>query len=130
MPEPSTSRVPEPSGGEPPSEAVHLVLVTGPDRQSLLRLGRQLVRERLAACANVWDGLDSVFRWEGEVQEEREALALLKTTTGRLDALRRRVAELHPYEEPEFLAFTVDRGSPSYLSWVVDSVGEAVSDGR
>lgn len=110
------------SAAEPRGEAVFVVFVTGPDRETLRDLGRRLVEERLAACANVWDGIDSVFRWRGEVQEEREALALLKTTGGRLEALRGRVAELHPYDEPEFLALAVDTGSPSYLAWVVDSV--------
>lgn len=112
-----------------PAPAVHVVLVTGPDRASLLELGRRLVEERLAACANVWDGLDSVFRWEGAVQEESEALALLKTTASRLDALRRRLIDLHPYDEPEFLAFAVDRGSASYLAWVTDAVDEDEAGG-
>lgn len=106
------------------AQAVYLVFVTGPDRRTLLDLGRRLVEERLTACTNVWDGIASVFRWEGEVQEEREAMALLKTTAGRLDALRRRLMELHPYDEPEFLAMAVDTGSLSYLGWVVDSVAD------
>lgn len=105
------------------SEAVHLVFVTGPDRESLRALGRAAVEERLAACANLWDGLESVYRWKGEVEEASEALVLLKTTGGRLEALRRRVVELHPYDEPEFVAVAVDAGSPSYLRWVADSVG-------
>lgn len=110
------------SGGTGPG-AVHLVLVTGPDREGLLELGRAVVDERLAACANVLGGVGSVYRWEGEVREAEEGLALLKTTEGRLDALRRRVLELHPYDEPEFVALRVDRGSASYLTWVADAVG-------
>lgn len=103
--------------------SIHLVLVTGPGREALLELGRAVVDERLAACANVLGGVGSVYRWEGEVQEAEEGLALLKTTEGRLDALRRRVLELHPYDEPEFVALEVDRGSASYLTWVADAVG-------
>lgn len=104
--------------------AVFVVFVTGPDRAALVEIGRRVVAERLAACANVWNGLTSVFRWEGEVQEEGESLALLKTTAARLEPLRDRILELHPYEEPEFLALAVDAGSPSYLGWVAESVGE------
>lgn len=104
------------------AERVYLVFVTGPDRATLLELGRRVVEERLAACANVWAGLDSVFRWRGEVEEASEALGLLKTTAPHVDALRRRVLELHPYDEPEFLALAVDAGSPSYLDWIVESV--------
>lgn len=105
-----------------PGGPVHVVLVTGPDRQALLELGRAVVNERLAACVNVLGGVGSVYRWQGEVQEDDEGLAMIKTTEDRLDALRRRVLELHPYDEPEFLALRVDRGSPSYLAWVAGAV--------
>lgn len=106
----------------PERSAVHLVFVTGPDRETLHALGRRLVEERLVACANLWDGVDSIYRWKGEVEEASEAILLLKTTGERLEGLRRRVARLHPYEEPEFVAVAVDAGSPSYLRWVADSV--------
>ena len=101
---------------------VHLVLVTGPGREAMLELGRAVVNERLAACVNVLGEVGSVYRWEDEVQEADEALAMMKTTEGRLDALRRRVLDLHPYDEPEFVAVRVDRGSSSYLSWVAGAV--------
>lgn len=112
------------SRGPDGKDAVFVAFVTGPERAALVEIGRRVVAERLAACANVWDGLTSVFRWEGAVQEEGEALALLKTTASRLEPLRARILELHPYEEPEFLALAVDVGSPSYLRWVAESVSE------
>lgn len=104
------------AGGGP--ERVLVVLVTGPDADGLLALGRTLVEERLAACANVVPGVRSVFRWEGKVEECDEVLALLKTTAGRLDALTRRVRSLHPYDEPEVLAIRSAGGSASYHGWV------------
>lgn len=110
--------------GPTPAEETHLVLVTGPDRETLAEMGRRLVNERLCACVNVLPGLTSIYRWEGAVEEEPEALALLKTTRGRLEDAERRVRELHPYDEPEFLAFDVESGSPSYLAWVAQSVKE------
>lgn len=113
------------TNGDPPeTDRVLVVLVTGPDAEMLVELGRTVVEERLAACANVLDGIASVFRWEGEVKEEGEALALLKTTTARAEELRRRVLELHPYDVPEFLALAVDVGSRSYTEWVASSVGQ------
>lgn len=110
-------------GGDAGGEAC-LALVTGPDREAMAELGRRVVDERLCACANVVPGLTSVYRWEGAVEEAEEALALLKTTRDRVDALQARVLELHPYEEPEFLAFDIDRGARSYLAWVAESVAE------
>lgn len=99
-----------------------VVFVTGPDRDGLLALGRALVQERLAACANVLGELSSVYRWAGQVEEAGEALAILKTTGARLEALTKRVRELHPYEEPEVIAVPAVGGSPSYLAWVADGV--------
>lgn len=101
-----------------------MVLVTGPDRETLAALGRTVVEERLAACANVLGGVTSVYRWQGEVVEEGEAMALLKTTEARLDALRERVRELHPYDTPEFVALRVTSGSADYLSWIDQAVSE------
>ena len=108
--------------GESADTGVRLVLVTGPDRESLVDLGRRLVEEELAACVNVTEGVRSVYRWQGEVHEEDEALALMKTARGRLDDLEDRVLELHPYDEPEFIALSVTSGSRSYLDWVLNSV--------
>lgn len=112
-------------GAGPAGDDAIVVLVTGPDPERLRELGRTLVEERLAACVNVVPGLRSVFRWEGEVQEEDEALALVKSTAARARSLQRRVRELHPYDEPEFLALPVASGSPSYLEWIVGAVDAA-----
>lgn len=99
-----------------------VVLVTGPDMETLVSLARTLLAERLIACANVVGGVRSIFRWQGEVAEEDEALAILKTTEPRLAALRARVLELHPYDVPEFLALPVSVGAEAYLDWVAASV--------
>lgn len=104
-----------------------VVLVTGPDREQLTEMGRRLVEEGEAACVNVTDGVRSVYRWQGEVQEDDEALALVKTTRARLKDLEALVQELHPYDEPEFLALPVRAGSASYLDWVADSVTPTAS---
>lgn len=99
-------------------------LVTGPDREQLVRLGRTLVDERLIACLNVVKGVTSVYRWEGEVCEEAEALGILKTAAARSDAVERRIRELHPYDVPEVLFIPVAAGSPPYVDWVSEQVSD------
>ncbi len=111
------SPLPEPAG------SVRVVLVSGPDEAFLLDLGRVLVSERLAACVNVLPSVSSVYRWAGVVEEADEALALVKTTSDRLEALTAQVRRLHPYDEPEVIALPVVGGSPSYLTWVIDGLG-------
>ena len=99
-----------------------VVLVTGPDADGLRAMGRTLVEERLAACVNVLEGVGSVFRWEGRIDEAAEALAILKTTPERSRELQARVLALHPYDEPEFLALPVWAGSRGYVDWISRSV--------
>jgi periplasmic divalent cation tolerance protein len=95
-----------------------VVLVTTPTPERAADLARALVDERLAACGNVVPGLRSIYRWEGKVQEDAEALLLLKTTRDRFEALRDRVLALHPYQVPEVIALAVDAGSAPYLAWI------------
>lgn len=95
-----------------------VVLVTTPTPERAAEIARALVEERLAACGNVVPGLRSIYRWEGKVQEDAEALLVLKTTRGRFEALRERVLALHPYDVPEVIALPVEVGSAPYLAWL------------
>jgi periplasmic divalent cation tolerance protein len=97
---------------------VRVVLMTAPDRATAESLGEALVRERLAACANVLPGITSWFWWEGELERAEEALVVLKTRAERVGELLARAAELHPYDVPELLALPVEAGLPAYLEWV------------
>ncbi|MBT8397328.1 MAG: divalent-cation tolerance protein CutA [Gemmatimonadetes bacterium] len=108
---------------EAASTKVRVVLVTVPTVDSGVILSRRVVEERLAACGNVIPGLTSVYRWDGEIQEDGEALVLFKTTEDALESLKTRVTELHPYEVPEFLAVPVTNGHAPYLRWVEGEVG-------
>jgi periplasmic divalent cation tolerance protein len=95
-----------------------VVLVTAPTPERAAEIARALVDERLAACGNVVPGLRSIYRWEGKVQDEAEALLVLKTTRDRFEALRERVLALHPYDVPEVIALAVEAGSAPYLAWI------------
>ena len=90
-----------------------VVLMSGPDAETLRRLGRQLVEERLAACVTVLPEAVSVYRWEGELREEDEAMAIAKTAHP--DRLVQRAAELHPYDTPEVLVLPVESGLDRYI---------------
>lgn len=95
-----------------------LALSTCPDAGTAARIARVLVDERLAACVNQVAGVRSTYRWRGEIRNDAEMLLLIKTTRGQFDALRARLAALHPYEVPELIAVEIDAGSPAYLDWL------------
>lgn len=101
---------------------VQVCLITCPSRDVARQIAHTLVEERLVACVNIVDGVTSVYRWEGAVQEDAELLLIAKTTEEKLAALRERLPQLHPYSVPELLALRVDSGLPAYLQWVSDSV--------
>ena len=99
------------------------VLVTAPDTDVASRLGRTLVEERLAACVNVLGGLRSIYRWQGQVCDDAEALMIIKTTREQFKALQARVTELHPYEVAEVILLPIEAGAPDYLAWLGEQVG-------
>jgi periplasmic divalent cation tolerance protein len=86
-------------------------------------LARTLVEEHLAACVNVLPVMTSVYRWKGQVEQDKEQQLIIKTTPDRVEALQSRLRELHTYELPEFLVVDADGGSSAYLAWVRESVG-------
>jgi periplasmic divalent cation tolerance protein len=101
---------------------ITLVLTTLGASADCDRFARTLVDERLAACVNVLPPMRSTYRWKGTVEQDDERQIVIKTTADRVDALRARVRELHPYELPEFLVLPVVDGERGYLDWISDSV--------
>jgi len=99
---------------------VRLVLNTMGSARQAKDLGRLLVEEGLAACVTLLPGCVSIYRWEGEVQEEPECLLLIKTVDERLDELERRLSTLHPYDLPEFVALEPAAVSEGYLAWLLE----------
>ena len=95
------------------------VLVTAPDAETGSRLARQLVEERLVACANLLPGVRSIYRWEGAVEDDAEVLLVLKTAEHRLAEVAARVKDLHPYALPEVVALPIVGGSRAYLDWLL-----------
>lgn len=98
--------------------AVVLVLTTVPDAARGETIARALVDGRLAACVNVCAPMTSLYRWKGVVERDVEHQLVIKTTPDRVAAIEARLAELHPYELPEFLVLPVAHGSAAYVEWV------------
>jgi len=96
------------------------IYVTAGSRDEGLAIGRELVEARLAACANVLAGATSIYRWQGEVHEDTEAIVVLKTREGLVDALVERVKALHNYECPCVVALPIVGGNAKYLDWIVN----------
>ncbi len=95
-----------------------VVLITTPTAREARSIGRRLVEEKLAACANIVPQIESIFSWQGRVQNQREAFMVLKTQLACLERLVRRVKSLHSYTIPEVIALPILRGSRDYIRWI------------
>jgi periplasmic divalent cation tolerance protein len=94
------------------------VLVTVPDIETSMEISRHLVSSRLAACANLFP-IQSIYRWEGRVQEEGETAILLKIRTEDFEELRSEILKLHPYEVPCIVRYDIEEGHEPYLRWIL-----------
>jgi periplasmic divalent cation tolerance protein len=94
------------------------VYVTAATEAEAARIGEAVVRERLAACANVIGPIRSFYWWEGTVQDEREALLVLKSRDELIEPLVARVKALHSYTCPCVVALAIERGNPDFLRWI------------
>ncbi len=99
-----------------------VVLVTAPNAEKAAEIARAVVEERLAACGNVIPGVRSIYRWEGRVHDDAEALLVLKAPKKRLQELCDRVVALHPYELPEVVGLSIEGGSEKYIDWIIQSM--------
>jgi periplasmic divalent cation tolerance protein len=99
------------------------VYITAKDKAQALTIGRALVAERLAACINVWEGMTSVYRWEGAVEDATEAVLIAKTTESQIPAIVERVKQLHSYACPCVAAWPLAAGNPAYLDWIEKETG-------
>ena len=95
-----------------------VVLTTIANEEEAVGLIRELLDRRLIACGTVHASARSLYRWEGKVADEKEAMVFLKTRSGCIEGLRRAFAELHPYKVPELLAIPVTGGLERYLGWI------------
>jgi periplasmic divalent cation tolerance protein len=104
------------------SPEIRIVLTTAGSREEAARIGRTLVEERLAACASLLPGVESIYHWHGEIETGTETLLMLKTEVDQLGALHSRMLELHSYETPEFLVLSVEAASQGYGEWLKASL--------
>jgi periplasmic divalent cation tolerance protein len=99
-------------------EPVLLVLTNMPDLATAQSIAQRLVEQRLAACVNLMPGVQSVYRWQGAIEQAQEITLLIKTTQHRYAELEQAIKQMHPYDLPEIIVLPIAAGMPAYLQWV------------
>lgn len=95
-----------------------LVLMTAANREEAARLADMLVGAGLAACVQLLPEIESVYRWQGNIERQEETLLLAKSSSEKFDELEQGVRALHSYETPEIIAIPIVAGSSPYLEWL------------
>ncbi len=95
-----------------------LVLITAGSEEEAEKIAKGLLDERLVACVNLIGGIRSLYRWKGEVCDDRETLLMCKTERRLFARLSKKVKSIHSYEVPEIIALSLVEGWLPYLSWI------------
>ena len=101
---------------------VIVVFITAGNADEARRIAGHLVEAGLAACVQILPEIESVYRWNGEVQREKELLILVKTTAEKFAALEKSVRAIHSYETPEIVAMPASQISEPYRRWLIENV--------
>jgi periplasmic divalent cation tolerance protein len=104
------------------ADEIVLAFSTFPDVATARKIARDLVAENFAACANLIPKVESIYRWQGKIEQGDETLVLFKTTVARFAAFQERLKSLHPYDVPEIICTPIPNGWPAYLNWVRENV--------
>jgi len=98
--------------------AVSFVYITTRDKSEAAAIGQTLVDERLAACVNIFDGMQSIYRWEGEIEHASEAVLIAKTKESLVSQVIGRVKQLHSYTCPCVVSWAIAAANEPYLDWI------------
>jgi len=105
-------------------QAIVVITTVGTEEQAYL-IAREIVARRQAACVNVVPGIRSIYRWKGKICKDGELLLIVKTLEGEFEGVAATIRELHSYELPEILSFSVNRGERGFLDWIAGSVDKS-----
>ena len=104
-----------------------VILVTAASRRECLKIARHLVESKLAACVDITPRIESIYRWQGKLCEDREFLMLIKSSRALFAEVKAALLKLHSYTTPEIICLPIVEGSEAYLQWLSDSLKSPAS---
>lgn len=104
--------------------AVNFIYMTAGSKTEAQKIGKALVESRLAACVNILDNMQSIYRWEQEIQQDTEVVLIAKTTDSLISQLIEKVIALHSYDCPCIVSLPISDGYPPFLDWIQAEVKE------
>ena len=104
--------------------AANFIYMTAGNKAEAQKIAKALVENRLAACVNILENMQSVYRWENEIQEDTEVVLIAKTTERLVSELIEKVKSLHSYDCPCIVSLPILDGYAPFLNWIHDEVKE------
>lgn len=102
---------------------MHIVIfVTASNKKEAQKIASRLVKNKLAACVNIAQGIESLFSWEGKIQKAKESLLIIKSTRAKFPRIVKLIKSLHSYKVPEIIALPIIAGDKPYLGWIDASI--------
>ena len=102
-----------------------VVLVTAASKKECRKIARHLVESKLAACVNITQPIESIYRWEGKIAQDQEYQLFIKSARELFPEVKAAISRLHSYHTPEIICLPIIEGSRNYLQWVSDSLKPA-----
>ncbi len=99
-----------------------VVLVTASHKKEAQKIGRELLKKKLVACVNISEKFNSLFWWQGKIDQAQEVLLIIKSKKTKLAQIIKAVKSLHSYQTPEIIALPIVGGSKDYLGWIDESL--------
>lgn len=103
---------------------IHIVYMTAGNKEEARHIGKSLVESKLAACVNIIDGMNALYVWDGQLQDDTESVMIAKTTSERLPDLIEKVRCMHSYDCPCIVSYPITEGNTDFLNWVVEGVSQ------
>lgn len=101
---------------------INLIYITTGSKDEAKRIGKALINTKLAACVNIIENMSAMYMWDGNLQDDKEAILIAKTTKERVPGLIEKVNALHSYDCPCIVSLPVSDGNPAFLSWIANEV--------
>lgn len=97
---------------------INFIYMTAGDTKEAKKIAGELVASNLAACVNILDNMNSVYMWQGEIQEDSEVVMIAKTTRACVPHLVEKVKSIHSYDCPCIVSLPVLDGHQPFLEWI------------
>ena len=98
------------------------VITTTKTEENGYEIAQCLLDRHLAGCVQIHGPVTSAYRWKGRIETDQEWICVIKTSASRYTEVEREIRDVHPYEEPEVIAFPMVLGSATYLEWLANSL--------